>query len=112
MNVSLLKLSQNYWKSNSSFSTVLANYVTQSYVTGLNYITATPGIQLTMNSNNIAFSNNGAGLSWGRNYSRIYDDSNLHITTDEIMYISSPNQLNITSSSSISVETCTLIIIC
>ena len=34
----------------------------QSYVTGLSYITATPGIHLAMNSDSIMFSNNGAGL--------------------------------------------------
>ena len=39
-------------------------------------------------------------LHRGSNYSRIYDDSNLHITTDDTMYISAPSQLNITSPSS------------
>ena len=55
---------------------------------------------LAMNSNTIGFSNTHAGLSWGSNYSRIYDDSNLNITTDDAMYISAPTQLNITSPSS------------
>ena len=70
---------------------------TQSYVTGLGYITATPGANLNMNTYTIAFSNSGAGLKWGNNYSQIYDDSNLHINTDDVMYISAPTQLNITS---------------
>ena len=41
-NIQYITAKPHYWKSNSSFSTVLANYIyiTQSYVTGLGYITA------------------------------------------------------------------------
>ena len=60
-------------------------------------ITATPGVTLNMNSNIIVFSNNGAGLVWGNNYSQIYDDGNLHINTDDYIYISAPTQFNVTT---------------
>jgi hypothetical protein len=39
--------------------------------------------------------NNGSGVVWGNNYSKIYDDGNLHIDTDDLMYIKAPNTLNI-----------------
>ena len=70
---------------------------TQSYVTTRGFITSTPGTALTMNSNNITFSNNGAGLVWGNNYSQIYDNGNLYITTDDYLNISAPTRINITS---------------
>ena len=31
----------------------------------------------------ISFPNNGAGLTWGNNYSQIYDNGNLNISTDD-----------------------------
>ena len=52
---------------------------------------------LAMNSNSIGFSNNGAGLVWGNNYSQIYDNGNLYITTDNYLNISAPTRINITS---------------
>ena len=48
----------------------------QGYVTSRGYITSTPGSTLSMNSNSITFLNNGAGLTWGNNYSQIYDNGN------------------------------------
>ena len=45
-----------------------------------------------MNGNTISFNNTGAGLIWGNNDSEIYDDSNLHINSDDTMYISAPTQ--------------------
>ena len=96
-------IGNNYSILNLSGSSILLNGVntntlaTQSYVTGLNYITATPGAQLSMNSNNITFTNNGAGLVWGNYCSQIYDDANLHITTDDSMYISAIVQLIVTA---------------
>ena len=53
---------------------------------------------LTMTTN-ISFPNNGAGLRWGNNYSQIYDDSNLHISTDNYIYLSAPTSCIITSPS-------------
>ena len=53
-----------------------------------------------MNSNNVTFSNNGAGLSWGNNNSRIYDNGNLYIVTDDYLNITAPTQLIVTSPSS------------
>ena len=50
-----------------------------------------------MNSNNITFSGGGAGLVWGNNYSRIYDNVNLYIKTDDYLNITAPTQINITS---------------
>ena len=52
---------------------------------------------LVMNGNKISFSNNGAGLSWGNNYSQIYDNGNLYIVTDDYMNISAPTQLIVSS---------------
>ena len=45
----------------------------------------------------ISFPNNGAGLTCGNNYRQIYDDSNLHISTDDYMYLSAPTSCVITS---------------
>ena len=70
---------------------------TQSYVTGLEYITSSPGVKLNMNSNSISFTNNGAGITWANNNSQIYDDGNLHINTDDSIYISAPTQFYVTT---------------
>ena len=51
---------------------------------------------LTMTTN-ISFPNNGAGLTWGNNYSQIYDNGNLNISTDDYMYIYAPTSCTITS---------------
>jgi hypothetical protein len=45
----------------------------------------------------LAFDNNGTGLVWGNNYSKIYDDGILHINTDDSLYLSAPSNLNITT---------------
>ena len=52
-----------------------------------------------MNSN-IIFSNNGAGLTWGNNYTQIYDNGNLYINTDDYLNISAPTQVSVTSANS------------
>jgi hypothetical protein len=39
--------------------------------------------------------NNGSGIAWGNNYSKIYDDGNLHINTDDVMNIKAPVYLNV-----------------
>jgi hypothetical protein len=44
------------------------------------------GIGTTNIWDKISFANNGSGLSWGNNYSRIYDSLQLHIMTDDHMY--------------------------
>lgn len=36
---------------------------------------------------NITQANNGTGISWGNNFSKIKDDTNLQILTDDILYI-------------------------
>lgn len=38
------------------------------------------------NSLNITFKNDGSGLKWGDGYSKIYDDGNLKVDTDDFMY--------------------------
>lgn len=38
---------------------------------------------------NLYFPNNGNGIIWGVNYSKIYDNSNLHIYTDDVTYFES-----------------------
>jgi hypothetical protein len=43
----------------------------------------------------INFPNNGTGLSWGNDYSKIYDNGNLHIDTDDNMYMRAPNILSL-----------------
>jgi hypothetical protein len=48
------------------------------------YITM-PGAQKT--NAGINFSNNTDGLTWGNNYSRIYDNADLYIYTDNTMYL-------------------------
>ena len=48
-------------------------------------------------SGNISFPNNGVGINWGNNYSQIYDDSNLHISTDDTLYINAPTLCSITT---------------
>jgi hypothetical protein len=42
-------------------------------------------------SGNIYFPNNGTGLIWGSNYSKIYDNANLHIFTDDVTNFESGN---------------------
>ena len=41
-------------------------------------------------SGNITFPDHGVGIKWGKNYSQIYDDSNLHVSTDDTLYIYAP----------------------
>ena len=54
------------------------------------------------NNLGINFPNTGYGIHWGDGYSRIYDDGNLHICTDDIMYFhtgsttSTPGNLKMT----------------
>ena len=40
---------------------------------------------VSLGSGSMYFSNNGAGLVWGNSFSRIYDDGNLRIVTDDHM---------------------------
>ena len=51
----------------------------------------------SFNLRNVNFANDGSGLIWGNNYSRIYDNMHLHIETDDNMYISAPAYLEINS---------------
>ena len=60
-----------------------------------NYTLHVNGSQYT--NGTIYFPNNGAGLNWGASYSRIYDNGNLYITTDDAMYIQAPTTLTVTS---------------
>ena len=53
-----------------------------------------------MNSNSITLSNNGAGLSWGNNYTHICDNGNLYTNTADYLNISAPTQVTITSANS------------
>lgn len=48
-----------------------------------------------MQGNNINLDQGGNGISWGGESSYIYDDGDLHINTDDNMWISAPTQLNI-----------------
>jgi cytoskeletal protein CcmA (bactofilin family) len=48
-------------------------------------------------SSSLTLNNNGTGIVWGNNYSKIYDDGNLHINTDDAMYISAPANLDVTT---------------
>jgi hypothetical protein len=43
----------------------------------------------------IYFANNGSGLNWGSSYSRIYDDGDLRITTDDSLWITAPSKVSI-----------------
>jgi hypothetical protein len=43
----------------------------------------------------VKFPNNGTGLSWGNDYSKIYDNMHLHIETDDNMYMKAPNILSV-----------------
>jgi hypothetical protein len=47
----------------------------------------------------ITFNNNGTGLVWGQNSSKIYDDANLHVETDDEMYLKAPKSLNVNTPS-------------
>ena len=71
-----------------------------SYVNTRGYITSTPGSVLTMNSTNISFTNDGAGLTWGNNNSRIYDDLHLNIATNDYLCIKAPTQPSVTATDS------------
>ena len=71
----------------------------QSYVTSRRYIISSQNALLTMNSNNISFTNNGAWLTWYNNNSQIYDDSNLHISSVANIVIYTPTQVTVTSPS-------------
>jgi hypothetical protein len=43
----------------------------------------------------VYFANNGSGLYWGNAYSRIYDDGDLRITTDDTIWITAPLALRV-----------------
>ena len=78
-----------------------ARLCSEDWVTNRAYITSSPGALLTMNSNHISFTNNGAGIIWGSSgQSRIYDNGNLYITTDDNLYITAPTQLSVTATDS------------
>jgi hypothetical protein len=74
----------------------MPNNVTQLQVSAT-AITATPIIYA---NSGIKLQNTGSGfgITWGNNASNIYDDGNLYITTDDVMYINAPISLTITSS--------------
>jgi hypothetical protein len=52
---------------------------------------------IDMSSGSIYLNNNGASIYWGGGASRIYDDGNLHINTDDYMYFSAPNEFYFSS---------------
>jgi hypothetical protein len=52
---------------------------------------------IDMQSGQLYFNNNGAGLYWSGGVSRMYDDGNLHINTDDYMYFSAPNEFYFSS---------------
>ena len=67
-------------------------------MTSRGYITSSQNALLTMNSNNISFTNYGAGITWGNsNNSQIYDDSNLHISSFANILLYTPTQVTVTS---------------
>ena len=48
-------------------------------------------------STGLQFNNDGTGLVWGKGYSKIYDNADLHIETDDNMWMSAPSKLDITT---------------
>ena len=66
---------------NTHFNILIASNITASNI-------ATSNIQLL---------NNGAGLQWTNNSSHIYDNGDLHINTDDNMWMSAPTNLNIST---------------
>lgn len=52
---------------------------------------------ITVGNGNVAFNTNGGGLTWAGTNSRIYDQGNLQITTDDNMYVAAPNLFQVTS---------------
>ena len=60
-------------------------------------ISGNVGIGTTPTYQGISFLQNGSGITWGANYTRIYDDGNLNINTDDRLYINAPTSLSITS---------------
>ncbi len=51
----------------------------------------------TNGSGNMRFANTGQGLSWGSDFTRIYDNGDFYITTDDYMYMTIPSRLMITT---------------
>jgi cytoskeletal protein CcmA (bactofilin family) len=47
------------------------------------------------NGGMINFPNDGSGLNWGNGYSKIYDNGNLNILTDDTMIINAPTNLEL-----------------
>lgn len=45
----------------------------------------------------LKFPNTGKGIKWGEGYSKIYDNGHLHIDTDDYMFMSAPNSVNIST---------------
>jgi hypothetical protein len=108
-NISLLNLSTNYWKTNASLSTVLSTYLTtqplsistanacitnlsctsiaigsnvvatQNYVTSQGYISATPNVDVNMNTNNLNLTNGKLNIN-GNGIVYFYANSNLATT--------------------------------
>ena len=64
-------------------------------VTGLS--TLTGGINLPTGGITFPTQSSTAAISWGNNFSNIYDNGDLHINTDDNLYISAPTLLSITS---------------
>ena len=54
-------------------------------------ITSTNIVGTNMTAGTLRFNNNGSGLIWGTNFSRIYDDGHLRIVTDDNLFFHTTN---------------------
>ena len=83
------------YNSNGSSGTASTVNVGIGITNPSNYTLHVNGSQYT--NGTIYFPNNGAGLYWGAAVSRIYDNGNLYIVTDDAMYIQAPSTISVTS---------------
>lgn len=92
----------NYYRSGNGGNTNFESI--NSYGNQAHYGNLTVNGSLTCGINTIYFNNSGAGLVWGNNYSRIYDDANLIIYTDDRLDIRASTGTYITSGPIITYE--------
>jgi hypothetical protein len=81
--------------SDNSIQTVTIPTLPQG-IQGIKGITGDAGVSAGGNTG-ITFNNDGTGIIWGSSVSKIYDDGNLYINTDDAMYMSAPTNLDITT---------------